>query len=89
MNAQSSRMMLWPMHYKALNDFMDNDSYMNPSTKEEEYSNKRYAFEIIIPKEEKDNILSQLDLLGVNEKSIFPGLDSIGRYTDFIFRNQK
>ncbi|WP_180963185.1 hypothetical protein [Massilicoli timonensis] len=68
---------------------MDNDSYMNPSTKEEEYSNKRYAFEIIIPKEEKDNILSQLDLLGVNEKSIFPGLDSIGRYTDFIFRNQK
>lgn len=87
MNVQSSRMMLWPMRSKALNGFMEADSYMNPSV-EEEYSNKRFACEIIIPKEEKNNLLYQLDQLGINEKSIFPGLDSIGRYTDFIFKNK-
>lgn len=89
MNAQSSRMMIWPTQFKKLNDFMNSNSYMDPSLAEDEYSNERYAYEVIIPKEEKENILTQLDQLGVNEKSLFPGLDSIGSYIDFVFKTQK
>lgn len=35
---------------------------------------------IIIPSNKKSEVLEQLNLCGVNEKTIYPGLDGIGRY---------
>jgi hypothetical protein len=31
-------------------------------------------------------IINQLDLLGINEKSLFPGLDGIGKYLNTHFK---
>ena len=43
-------------------------------------SSKGIIFPIIIPKMFKKNILKQVELLGITEKIIYPGLDGIGRF---------
>ena len=35
---------------------------------------------MIVPADCKQDIMKELDLLNINERSIFPGLDGIGRY---------
>ncbi|MBE5034720.1 FRG domain-containing protein [Gallibacter intestinalis] len=88
MNAQSSRMMLWPISSFILdNEIEQKKSYMHLTN--EEFSNEKYAFKVVIPAKSKKGIMKQLDLLGINEKSIFPGLDSIGSYIDSYFRSIK
>ena len=36
----------------------------------------------MIDKDLKLNLLRQLDTLGINEKSIFPGMDEVGKYIE-------
>ena len=47
---------------------------------------KEFIYKYIIPAEDKKNILRGLSRLGVNEKSIFPGLDGIGKYVESTYR---
>lgn len=49
---------------------------------------KELIGKIIIPKEQTSVIRKQLNLLGINEKLIYPGLDGIGRYIDVIYQNR-
>ncbi len=43
-------------------------------------SAKGFLTEVIIERDAKDAILKELDICGINEKRIFPGLDGIGKY---------
>lgn len=49
---------------------------------------KELIGKIIIPKEQTSVIRKQLNLLGINEKLIYPGLDGIGRYIDVVYQNR-
>lgn len=83
MNAQSSRFMLWPNKRFDLEDIIGNDymSFDPPQNNDYYYE---YAMKLIIPKSCKNDILRELDLLGINEKNLFPGLASIGKYINFL-----
>ena len=43
---------------------------------------KQYLFKLDIDKNRKQYLIRQLDMLGINEKTLFPGLDGIGRYIE-------
>ena len=49
---------------------------------------KELIGKIIIPKKQTSVIRKQLNLLGINEKLIYPGLDGIGRYIDVVYQNR-
>ena len=85
MNAQCSRFMLWPNARFDLEDLSRPDNWMDFSPATDGCSAHRYARRLIVPKDAKRAILRELDLLGVNEKTLFPGLDSIGNYVKFLF----
>ena len=71
--------MLWAARQNDLESFMDKSNFLlfdkNVENKEEGILGK-----VIIPNNIKKHIIEQLNLLGVNEKSIYPGLDGIGKY---------
>lgn len=79
MTLQSSIFMLWAAQRRDLDYFMEEKDYLlfgeNVKNKEDGILGK-----IIIPHNVKKHIIKQLNLLGVNEKSIYPGLDGIGKY---------
>ena len=79
MTLQSSIFMLWAARQNDLESFMDKSNFLlfdkNVENKEEGILGK-----VIIPNNIKKHIIEQLNLLGVNEKSIYPGLDGIGKY---------
>ena len=72
---------LWAAQRRDLDYFMEEKDYLlfgeNVKNKEDGILGK-----IIIPHNVKKHIIKQLNLLGVNEKSIYPGLDGIGKYID-------
>lgn len=86
MNAQSSRFLLWPCSRFTLEEKIQKVNYMtfDEPVSNEEYI-KKYAYRITVPKERKINLLHELDMLGINKKTLFPGLDSIGEYIDQSF----
>lgn len=79
MNLQSSIFMLWGADRRKLTDFMQPRFYM---TDKDQVENKDTGVicNILIPNSKKHEILEQLNLCGVNEKFIYPGLDGVGRY---------
>ena len=76
MMAQGSRFFLWGDNAVCLEHMLTFDDYMDP-----DYSNvNAFVMKIKIPYKYKADLLNQLDMLGINEKSLFPGLDGIGKY---------
>ena len=43
-------------------------------------------FDFHIFSDQKQSIIRELDLCGINEKSLFPGLDGTGRYIEMKYR---
>jgi hypothetical protein len=82
MAAQSSCFMLWGSNHCSFEEMIKEENqliiYQKPSSK----GNKRQRFlgKIVIPAYSKREIIRKLDLFGINEKTLFPGLDSIGKY---------
>lgn len=79
MNLQSSIFMIWGANRNPLTSFVQNDHYM---TDDDNVTNKENGIlcYIKIPADYKDKILNQLNLCGINQKFIYPGLDGVGRY---------
>lgn len=79
MNTQASQFMIWGAKQGKLTDFMQPSYYMRD---DEDVCNKETGIicSILIPASEKRKLLSQLDICGVNEKTVYPGLDGVGRY---------
>lgn len=79
MNAQESVFMLWGSKTNDLVQMMKKGHFMTTGRK---ISNRREGLicPIIIPHDYKKSILKQLDMCGINEKTIYPGIEGIGRY---------
>lgn len=79
MNMQSSVFMLWGAKRQALTYFMKPEYWM---LNENDPENKESGIicNILIPGDKKEQIIEQLNLCGVNEKFIYPGLDGVGRF---------
>ena len=79
MSQQSSMFMLWGADRRALTDMIQEEYFMNDS---DDGQNGKCGIigNLIIPFEKKEKLLSQLDLCGINQKVIYPGLEGVGRY---------
>lgn len=79
MNAQSSMFMLWAANRGEFTSFMQPEHYM---TDDINVNNSATGIicPIIVPNTRKLELLAQLDMCGINEKYIYPGLDGIGKY---------
>ncbi len=85
MSAQSSRFMLWGNNDSALDDMgiKDNEMVLCPDgMRIDTVNDQRFWTKLIIPSICKHSLMRELDLLNINEKSIFPGLDGIGKYVN-------
>lgn len=83
MSAQSSRFLLWGKNEMSLEDIIEESNKMTLLPDGIKYSiagDQRFLAKIIISGDSKHHIIRELDLLGVNEKTMFPGLDGIGHY---------
>lgn len=89
MSAQSSRFLLWGKDDKPLEEMIGNQNKMtlSPDGVACEIANdQRFLANIHVSRKSKHNIMQELDLLGVNEKAVFPGLDGIGRYIERYYK---
>lgn len=88
MSAQSSNFLIWGSEEKSFEEMFSETNMMNVSLSEKgirsHYPGKadEFMFKIIIPMETKQKILSQLDSFGINAKTVFPGLDGLGKYIE-------
>lgn len=79
MISQSSMFMLWAAGRADLTTYMQPNYYMTDDI----YINNQETgilYPIIVPKARKQELLNQLNICGINEKFIYPGLEGIGRY---------
>ena len=87
MNMQQSVFMLWGADRRPLECFMMPNDYIS----DENVQNSTCGIigKIQIKHEDKEKILKQLALCGINEKYIYPGIDGIGRYINkkYLFKN--
>lgn len=89
MGAQSSRFMLWGHDHSALESLVGEENWMNllPDGVRLDIANdKRFIAKIIVPSNCKHHIVRELDFLSINEKSVFPGLDGLGRYLNKYYK---
>ncbi len=89
MCTQDSLFMVWGTELGSLEDLLEDEKYYMEYTESEtplrvrdERQESAMLFEFFIPHHVKQALLRELDLVGVNEKSLFPGLDGIGRYVE-------
>lgn len=86
MSAQCSRFFVWAADHRGLEEMIDDQVYLfgKTSTSQMVYINGNYprSFlgKIIIPGSQKERILRELNVVSVNQYTLFPGLDGLGRY---------
>lgn len=78
MNLQSSIFMIWGAHRSPLTEIIAPNEFMAA----ENVTNQECGIicSIDIPANCKRELINQLNLCGINEKFIYPGMDGIGRY---------
>ncbi len=80
MKLQSSMFMIWGSLSGALTDMLAENDYMNfDDTEVVDPDTAGFICALEVNPEKKSEILKQLDMLGINEKFIYPGLDGIGK----------
>lgn len=93
MSAQSSWFMVWGAEETSLEELIKDPKYQMdyaecpPSVKtfgKKEETEFWHCFFIYAGR--KQSILRELDTVGINEKTLFPGLDGIGRYIEKKYR---
>lgn len=84
MVAQSSVFMIWAASYFSFDEQVgDPRFWINDNKKNKDGVIGR----ILIPKACKKDMLEQLDIAGINEKSIYKGLDGVGKYLCQKYKN--
>lgn len=93
MSAQSSFFMCWGSVKKPFEDLFSDQKYqmilpeVNPNERTfGKHEDEALLFCFYIYADRKPSIMRELDTLGINEKTLFPGLDGIGRYVEQRFR---
>ena len=93
MSAQGSYFMIWGTQRKPL-EYLLNSEETKMDLPEKENRIRAYGtheitallFRFIVLADRKQSILHELDTVGINEKTLFPGLDGIGRYIERQYR---
>ncbi len=93
MSTQSCYFMVWGNKKEPLEKLIPQENYM---VYQQKYENEDHStgidqdgkilLKLVIHNDRKQSLIRQLDMLGVNEKSLFPGLDGIGRYIERKYR---
>lgn len=93
MSAQGSYFMVWGTKEDPLEILLSDEKYKismpahnNSQLLEGKSQEVAILFSFVIPAENKQFLLHELDMIGINEKTLFPGLDGIGRYIERRFR---
>lgn len=88
MNLQSSIFMLWGSRQQELTSLMEPFHFMSDT---DDIKNREYGVicNILVPGKRKCELLDQLNLCGINEKMIYPGLDGVGRFIKQKYSNKK
>ena len=92
MSAQNSFFMVWGRNPVPLEEILHEDEYymklsqIKGGTMSSNQKEKAVLFCVGIQGKDKRSILRELDILGVNEKALFPGLDGIGRHIEQKYR---
>ena len=93
MSAQSSFFMVWGNKKEPLEKLIPRENRMNYSNLNRDgvrrfniLQEQGVLLKLPIHNDRKQQIMRQLDMLGINEKTLFPGLDGIGRYIERKFR---
>jgi hypothetical protein len=90
MTAQSSWFMVWGNDMRPFQQMIDEQNYMKlfdedcPPCDGDESDDFLYQF--VIPVWAKQQIVRELNMLGINGKSLFPGLDGVGKHIERIYR---
>lgn len=80
MQLQSSMFMIWGSRRCALTEMISQNDYMNFDDNEVITSDSPgFLCALEIDSKAKQELLEQLDMLGINEKFIYPGLEGIGK----------
>lgn len=79
MNMQSSIFMIWGANRGTLTSFVQDKHYMTADDNVINEADGILCY-IRIPADCKENILYQLNLCGINQKFVYPGLDGVGRF---------
>lgn len=92
MSAQASWFMVWGTEKKALEDMIDDSYFMKYEPPIDGIRSfgvlqeERFIYRFFIQQEEKQMLMRQLDRMGIHAKTLFPGLDGIGKRVERIYR---
>lgn len=93
MSAQGSYFMVWGTKEASLEQMMSDERlWMDLPEKDTgmrmfgSEQHEAALFKFRIHADRKQPLLHELDMIGINEKTLFPGLDGIGRYIERKFR---
>lgn len=82
MSAQCSKFLLWGNVPFCLERSLQHKDYVDLDN----YNEDSFVLRIKISSKDKKRILEQLDKVGINEKTLFPGLDGVGKYINSHFK---
>ena len=93
MSAQSSYFMVWGAKESRFEEMFSDEKY-HMRLPEKDSNERSYGqheqeallFSFLIYADRKQPLLRELDMVGINEKTLFLGLDGIGRYVERKFR---
>ena len=90
MSAQASWFMVWGKNHSDLMSIIDQNHLMTVDSKQKRKlittADDPFICKFIIKSNQKHNILRQIDTLGINAKTLFPGLEGIGKYMEWKYR---
>lgn len=93
MSAQSSFFMVWGAESKPFEEMFSDERYCMRLPEKDDgirtygtHEVEALLFSFKIYADRKQMLLRELDTVGINEKTLFPGLDGIGRYVERKYR---
>lgn len=93
MTAQGSYFMVWGTNHNSLEKMLTEKNYMTYDNSPEngikiqgQDAKEECMFKAHIKYLNKQNIMRELDMMGINAKTLFPGLDGVGRYIERRYR---
>lgn len=92
MSAQNSWFMVWGNNEQSLENMIGKRTHQmiyinNISDKLERTTTQEFWHRFLICSESKQQILRELDTVGINEKTLFPGMDGVGRYVEMKYHS--
>lgn len=93
MSAQSSYFMVWGAKTEPFEKMFSEEKYCMRLPEQDDgsrsygtHEREALLFSFLVHADRKQPLLRELDTVGINEKTLFPGLDGIGRYVERTYR---